>query len=224
MVFHLNKYNNSLCIDLHPMNGCFMCFRVTQGGIKYPFEPFTYNGTLFVTFAHLFVLKFNAILTTKVISWRSVKHLCVSWPSQTSTATVFHLRVIDYFLTCIRVERRVIHDTKQDIISLWIHDTRQYKISLLIHDTKQDIISLWIHDTKQDKISLWIHDTKQDIISLWIHDTRQYKMSMSVSGNLFLRIDDNLCYTIHTFLTTDHCFDDGNVGKQPMGLKEYCVE
>ena len=38
------------------------------------------------------------------------------------------------------------------------------------------------------------------------------------------RTDDSDCNWIHSSLTAVHCFDDGSVGKQPVVLKEYCVE
>ena len=44
----------------------------------------------------LVVLGYNATLTTKVISWRSVTH-CVSWLSHTSTNTTFLSKATNYF-------------------------------------------------------------------------------------------------------------------------------
>ena len=55
----------------------------------------------------LVVLEFNATLTAKVISWRSVTHMCVSWLSHTSTNTTFLSKPPTTFLTCFcRGERR----------------------------------------------------------------------------------------------------------------------
>ena len=45
----------------------------------------------------LVVLGFNATLTAKVISWRSVTHVGVSWLSHTSTNTTFLSKATDYF-------------------------------------------------------------------------------------------------------------------------------
>ena len=39
----------------------------------------------------------------------------------------------------------------------------------------------------------------------------------------FPRTDDSQCNRIHFSLTTVHC-DNGYVGKQPVGRKEYCAE
>ena len=41
---------------------------------------------------------------------------------------------------------------------------------------------------------------------------------------LFPRTDDSHCDKIHSSRTTVHCFDDGNVGKQPVAWTEYCAE
>ena len=40
----------------------------------------------------------------------------------------------------------------------------------------------------------------------------------------FPRIDDSHCDRIRYSLTDVHCFDDGNVGKQPVVWEEYCAE
>ena len=40
----------------------------------------------------------------------------------------------------------------------------------------------------------------------------------------YTRIDDSHCKTIHSSLTTVHCFNDSYVGKQPVAWKEYCAE
>ena len=40
----------------------------------------------------------------------------------------------------------------------------------------------------------------------------------------FSRIDDSHWDRTHSSLTAVHCFDNGYVGKQPLGWKEYCVE
>ena len=45
----------------------------------------------------LVVLGFNATSTAKVILWRSVTHICVSWLSHTSTNTTFLFKATDYF-------------------------------------------------------------------------------------------------------------------------------
>ena len=45
----------------------------------------------------LVVLGFNATSTAKVILWRSVTHICVSWLSHTSTNTTFLSKATDYF-------------------------------------------------------------------------------------------------------------------------------
>ena len=46
----------------------------------------------------------------------------------------------------------------------------------------------------------------------------------SVQPIFFLRIDDSQCDIIYFSITNIHCFDDGNVGKQPVAWKEYCWE
>ena len=48
----------------------------------------------------LIVLGFNATLTAKVILWRSMTHICVSWLSHTSTNTTFFPKSPTSFLTC----------------------------------------------------------------------------------------------------------------------------
>ena len=40
----------------------------------------------------------------------------------------------------------------------------------------------------------------------------------------FPRIEDSHCDRMHSSLTSVHCFDNGNVGKQPVAWKECCVE
>ena len=40
----------------------------------------------------------------------------------------------------------------------------------------------------------------------------------------FPRIDDSHCDRIQTSLTTVRCFNNGELGKQPVALKEYCGE
>ena len=45
----------------------------------------------------LVVSGFNATLTAKVISWRSMTRICVSWLSHTSTNTTFLSKATDYF-------------------------------------------------------------------------------------------------------------------------------
>ena len=45
----------------------------------------------------LVISGFNATLTTEVISWWSVTHICVCWLSHTSTNTTFLSKAIDYF-------------------------------------------------------------------------------------------------------------------------------
>ena len=40
----------------------------------------------------------------------------------------------------------------------------------------------------------------------------------------FLRIDDSHCDTIHSSVTAENCSDDAYERKQPVALKEYCVE
>ena len=37
-------------------------------------------------------------------------------------------------------------------------------------------------------------------------------------------IDSSHCDTFHSAFTAVHCFDNGYVGKQPVGWKEYCAE
>ena len=37
-------------------------------------------------------------------------------------------------------------------------------------------------------------------------------------------IDDSHCNMIHSSLTAVHCFDSDDMGKQPVGWKEYCVK
>ena len=48
----------------------------------------------------------------------------------------------------------------------------------------------------------------------------------SVTGttNFCTRTDDSHCNSIHSSLTTDHSFDNGYVGKQPVAYKEYFME
>ena len=38
------------------------------------------------------------------------------------------------------------------------------------------------------------------------------------------KTDDSLWGRIHSSLAAVHCFDNGNVGKQPVAWKEYCAE
>ena len=40
----------------------------------------------------------------------------------------------------------------------------------------------------------------------------------------FPRIHDSHCDRTHSSLTTVHCFDNVDVGKQPVACKEYCSE
>ena len=55
---------------------------------------------------YLIVLRFNATITPKFISWRSVTHMC-SWLSHTSTNTNFFPKPPTTFLTCFsRVVRQ----------------------------------------------------------------------------------------------------------------------
>ena len=53
----------------------------------------------------LVVLGFNASLTAKVLSWRSLTQMC-SWLSHTSTNTTFFTKPATIFLTCFGGERR----------------------------------------------------------------------------------------------------------------------
>ena len=55
---------------------------------------------------------FNAICTGKVISYRSVTHLCVSWLSHACADTVFFPNPCSTFLTCIIGERFLIAGKK----------------------------------------------------------------------------------------------------------------
>ena len=40
----------------------------------------------------------------------------------------------------------------------------------------------------------------------------------------FSRIDDSHCDRIHSSFTAVQCFNNGYVGKHPLGWKEYCAE
>ena len=52
---------------------------------------------------------FNTTLTAKVISWRSMTRMCVSWLSHTSTNTTFLSKATDYFshMLLLTPERKV---------------------------------------------------------------------------------------------------------------------
>ena len=41
--------------------------------------------------------------------------------------------------------------------------------------------------------------------------------------NFFQRIDDGHCDRLHAYLSAGQCFNDGNVGKQPVAWEEYCM-
>ena len=49
------------------------------------------------------------------------------------------------------------------------------------------------------------------------------KMLSPVRSLFFPRTNDSLCDRIHSSLTAVSCFDNGNVGKQPVVGKEYCA-
>ena len=56
----------------------------------------------------LVVLRFNATITAKVISWPMATQ-CVSWLSHTSTNTHFFLKPLTTFLTCFSRDGRRKH-------------------------------------------------------------------------------------------------------------------
>ena len=42
--------------------------------------------------------------------------------------------------------------------------------------------------------------------------------------NFIQRIDDGHCDRLHAYLSAGQCFNDGNVGKQPVAWEEYCMK
>ena len=71
------------------------------------FTRLLYKGRFYLV-DWLVLLGFNATLTAKVTSWRSVTHICFrAWLSHASTNTTFFPRPTTTFLTCFsRGERR----------------------------------------------------------------------------------------------------------------------
>ena len=67
-------------------------------GQKVCFDNFLdkYENGSYRMIGWLVVLRFNVTLTAKVISWRSVTNMCVSWLSHTSTNTTFLSKATDY--------------------------------------------------------------------------------------------------------------------------------